>query len=123
MKYSKDYDTVAFDTRDNAVMLFFACTTDAGDIKDYLLLMRAVGEDYDQDLYIEVNERQFSGHDLVSETRLSENMLTLELREPAQALDGASEIVLTFDATDENKKAFEQGAFLILGDSLAGGHA
>ena len=123
MKYSHDYDTVAFDTRENAVMLFFACTTGGGDIQDYLLLMRAVGEDYDQDLYIEVNEKQFSGHDLVSETRLSENMLTLKLHEPATELDGATEIVLTFDATDENKRAFEQGAFLILGDSLAGGHA
>ncbi len=123
MKYSKDYDTVAFDKRDNAVMLFFASTTDAGDIEDYLLLMRAVGEDYDQDLYVEVNERQFSGHDLVSETHLSENMLTLDLREPAEALDGASQIVLTFDATEENKNAFEQGAFLILGDSIEGGHA
>ena len=64
MSINHHYDTVAFDKRDNATMLFFARTTPGGDIDDYLLLMRAEGEDFDEALYIEVNERQFAGHDL-----------------------------------------------------------
>ena len=47
MTESRQYDTVAFDVRDNATMLFFAKTTDAGDINDYLLLMRTVDDDFD----------------------------------------------------------------------------
>ena len=47
MTESRQYDTVAFDVRDNATMLFFAKTTDLGDISDYLLLMRTIDEDFD----------------------------------------------------------------------------
>jgi len=35
MSTSHHYDTVAFDKRDNATMLFFARTTPGGDIDDY----------------------------------------------------------------------------------------
>jgi len=83
MSTSHHYDTVAFDKRDNATMLFFARTTPGGDIDDYLLLMRADGEDFDEALYIEINERQFAGHDLIDDAQLSGNMLILKLREPA----------------------------------------
>ena len=44
MAESRQYDTVAFDVKDNATMLFFANTTEEGDISDYLLLMRTVDE-------------------------------------------------------------------------------
>ena len=44
MANSRHFDTVAFDVRDNAAMLFFADTDSSGDIKSYLLLMRASGE-------------------------------------------------------------------------------
>ncbi len=64
-------------------MLFFARTSDEGDIQDYLLLMRAVEDDFDESLYIEINENQFGGHDLLSEARLLDNTLTLVLHEPA----------------------------------------
>ena len=123
MEGSRHYDTVAFDVRDNATMLFFARTTDNGDIEDYLLLMRAEGEQDDSAIYVEINERQFAGHDLIREARLTGNMLTLALREPAQELNGASDIVLTYDETPENKSGIESGAFRVLGDLLAGGHA
>jgi hypothetical protein len=66
MTESRQYDTVAFDVRDNATMLFFAKTTDVGDINDYLLLMRTIDEDFDESIYIEINEQQFGGHNLVS---------------------------------------------------------
>lgn len=121
--HNRNYDTVAFDVRENATMLFFARTTTTGDIEDYLLLMRAKGEEFDDSMYIEVNERQFAGHDLIREARLTGNMLTLELREPSSALDGASEIVLTYDDTAENKASIEAGAFKVLGDTLSGGNA
>ncbi len=39
MVASRQYDTVAFDVRDNATRLFFAKNTDEGDIADCLLLM------------------------------------------------------------------------------------
>ena len=34
-----------------------------------------------------------------------------------------SELILTFDATDENRASLETGAFRVLGDKLSGGHA
>jgi len=123
MHSQRNYDTVAFDVRDNANMLFFAKTTSNGSIQDYLLLMRAEGDGDEDSIYMEVNEHQLAGHDLIKEARLTGNILTLELREPAAELEGAAEIVLTFDDTRENKSSIESGAFRVLGDTLAGGHA
>jgi hypothetical protein len=123
MSINRNYDTVAFDVRENATILFFARTTDSGDIDDYLLLLRAEGEEYEESMYLELNERQLAGHDLIREARLTGNVLTLELRTPAQSLQGAEEIVLTYDDTAENKANMEAGAFRVLGDMLVGGNA
>jgi len=123
MANNRNYDTVAFDVRENATMLFFARTTPTGDIDDYLLLMRASGEEYDESTYLEINERQFAGHDLIREARLNGNVLTLELREPATALDNATEITVTYDETQENRESVERGALRVLGDTLSGGNA
>lgn len=123
MTHSRSYDTVAFDVRDNTTMLFFAKTSDEGDIQDYLLLMRAVEENFDESLYIEINENQFGGHNLLNEARLLDNTLTLVLHEPAADLDNASEIVLTFEPTENNLASMEKGAFRVLGDALTGGNA
>lgn len=123
MTESRQYDTVAFDVRDNATMLFFAKTTDAGDINDYLLLMRTVEEDFDQSIYIEINEQQFGGHNLIREAALTGNILTLRLFEPAEELGGINDIVLTWSETTENLDSIEQGAFRVLGDTLVGGNA
>jgi hypothetical protein len=79
MVESRQYDTVAFDVRDNATMLFFAKTTDEGDISDYLLLMRTVDEEFSESIYIEINEQQFGGHNLIREAALTSNVLTLRL--------------------------------------------
>ena len=83
MSQSRLYDTVAFDVRDNATMLFFARTTAEGDIDDYLLLMRTIEEDFDSSTYIEINEQQFGGHNLIREAALMGNTLTLP-RQPAE---------------------------------------
>ena len=123
MLSSRHYDTVSFDVRDNATMLFFAKTTAGGDIEDYLLLMRTEGEDFDEAIYIEINENQFAGHDLIQEARMTGNMLTLELRESFKELDGASQIVLTYEDSPENRTSIESGAFRVLGNALTGGHA
>ena len=123
MSANRHFDTVAFDVRDNASMLFFARTAESGDISDYILIMRAEGEEFDDAVYLELNDQQFAGHDLVREARLTDNVLTIELREPAEELDGATDIVLTFDANDENKSSIEAGAFRVLGNLLAGGNA
>ena len=123
MSASRHYDTVAFDVRDNATMLFFAQTNQRGDIEDYLLLMRAISEDFDAVIFIELNEQQLSGTDLVREATMSENMLTISFREPVPELANESELILTFDPTDENRASLETGAFRVLGDKLSGGHA
>ena len=123
MPESRFYDTVAFDVRDNATMLFFARTSEEGDIDDYLLLMRTVEDDFDSSMYIEINEKQFGGHDLVKEAVLIGTTLTLRLHEPADELGGISEIVLSFADTTENGASIEAGAFRVLGDTLAGGNA
>lgn len=120
---SRHYDTVAFDVRDNATMLFFARTTPEGDINDYLLLMRTIEENFDESMYIEINEHQFGGHNLISEAALMGNTLTLTLHEPAEELGGATKIVLTFADTPENGTSIERGAFRVLGDTLSGGSA
>lgn len=123
MIHPRQYDTVAFDVRDNATMLFFARTTPEGDIDDYLLLMRTVEDDFDESTYIEINDSQFGGHNLIREARLVGNLLTLQLHEPASELGGASEIALTFADTPENGSSIERGAFRVLGDVLRGGSA
>lgn len=123
MTESRQYDTVAFDVRDNATMLFFAKTTEVGDISDYLLLMRTVDEEFDESIYIEINEQQFGGHNLIREAALTGNVLTLRLREPAAKLGGVSDIVLTWAETTENMDSIELGAFRVLGDTLVGGNA
>ena len=123
MSESRHYDTVAFDVRDNATMLFFARTTPEGDIDDYLLLMRTIEEDFDESMYIEINEHQFGGHNLIREATLIGNTLTLKLHEPAEELGGVSDIVLTYADTPENGTSIERGAFRVLGDTLSGGNA
>jgi hypothetical protein len=123
MVNSRHYDTVAFDVRENTTMLFFAKTTDAGDIDDYLLLMRSIDEDFEESIYIEINEQQFGGHDLIREARLTGNVLVLSLHEPARQLDGTAEIVLTWADTTENMESIEMGAFRVFGDTLSGGNA
>jgi hypothetical protein len=123
MSDSRYYDTVAFDVRDNATMLFFARTTAEGDINDYLLLMRTVEDDFDSSTYIEINEQQFGGHNLIREAGLMGNTLTLHLHDPATELGGVSEIVLTWADTPENGASMEAGAFRVLGDTMTGGNA
>lgn len=123
MPINRRYDTVAFDVRENATMLFFASTTATGDIDDYLLLMRAEGDELDESLYLEINERQFGGDALIREARLTGNVLTLTFAEPLAALDGATEFVLTYDDTAPNKASIEAGAFRVLGNALCGGNA
>ncbi len=123
MTESRNYDTVSFDVRDNATMLFFAKTSDIGEITDYLLLMRTIEEDFDESIYIEINEQQFGGHNLIREASLTGNILTLHLRKPAEELDGVADIVLTWSETTDNLDAIEVGAFRVLGDMLVGGNA
>ena len=116
------FDTVAFDVRDNATMLFFARTTEEGDIDDYLLLVRTVEENFDESFYIEINEQQIGGQDVLREVELIGNMLTLRLNEPAEPL-GGTEFALTFEETPENLSSIEAGAFRVFGDALVGGRA
>ena len=104
-------------------MLFFAKTGGTGDIVDYLLLMRTIEEDFDESIYIEINEQQFGGHDLIREAALTGNVLTLRLHEPAAALGDATDLVLTWTETSENLDSIEIGAFRVLGDKLVGGNA
>jgi hypothetical protein len=123
MTASRHYDTVAFDVRDNATMLFFAKTGENGEIDDYLLIVRTIDDDFDESMYIEINERQEGGQDLLREARLIGNMLTLSFNEPLDVLDGGSELSLSFSETPENLTGIEVGAFRVLGDALTGGNA
>lgn len=123
MSQSRQYDTVSFDVRDNATMLFFAKTSPEGDIDDYLLLMRTIEEDFDESMYIEINENQFGGHDLIREATLIGTTLTLKLHEPAAELGGLTDIVLCYADTPENGTSIERGIFRVLGDTLKGGNS
>jgi hypothetical protein len=123
MSANRYFDTVAFDVRDETSMLFFARTSQVGDIEDYLLVIRADSAASGEGVYLEVNEQLLAGHDLIREARLTGNILTVALREPAAALDDATEIVLTFDDTEENRTSMESGAFRVFGNLLTGGNA
>ena len=123
MSDSRHYDTVAFDVRDNATMLFFAKTTDTGDIDDYLLFVRTIEDDFDESMHIEINEQQFGAQDLLTEAELIGNTLKLTFSGPVEALDGASAMALSFSETPENLAGIEIGAFRVLGDALKGGNA
>lgn len=123
MSINRRYDTVAFDVREDATMLFFASTTATGDIDDYLLLMRAEGDEFDESLYLEINERQFGGDDLIREATLTGNVLTLRFAEPLAGFDGETEFNVTYDDTPPNKASIKAGAFRVLGNTLCGGHA
>jgi len=123
MADSRYYDTVTFDVRDNATMLFFARTSGDGEIDDYLLLVRTIEDDFDESMHIEINDRQFGGHNLLAAAELIGNTLKLTFDGPVDALDGASELALTFAETPENLTGIEVGAFRVLGDALTGGSA
>lgn len=123
MNQTSHYDTVAFDVRDNASMLFFAATADSGDIKSYLLLMRAAGEDSGDSIYLEINEDQFAGTDVIREAELTTNVLTLRFDATAAEEFGSEELVLTFDDNEANRAGIEAGAFQVLGEKLLGGHS
>lgn len=123
MTNSRQYDTVAFDVCEDATMLFFAKTSASGDIEDYLLLMRSAADEMDPSIYIEINEQQFGGHDLIREVSLTGNVLTLRLHQPAKELGGVSDIVLTWTETSRNVESIEAGAFTVFGDTLACGSA
>lgn len=122
MTQTNHYDTVAFDVRDNAAMLFFAETADSGDIKSYLLLMRAIGEGSGDSIYLELDEDQLAATDVIREAELTTNVMTLRLEPSAVKQFGGDELVLTFEDNESNRAGIEAGALRILGDKLVGGH-
>ncbi len=123
MSDSRHYDTFAFVVRDNATMLFFAKTTETGDIDDYLLFVRTIEDDFEESMHIEINEQQFGAENLLQTAELVGNTLKLTFSSPVDALEGASEMALTFSETPENLAGIEIGAFRVLGDALKGGNA
>ena len=123
MPDSHVYDTVAFDVRDSTTMLFFARTSDDGDILDYLLLMRSIESNFDETFSIEANEQLINGHEVLEEARLLGNTLTLTFNRPVEILGDVSVFVLAFDETEKNHDNMEAGAFRVLGDYLKGGTA
>lgn len=118
-----DYDTVAFDARDNAIMLFFARTTDDGNIEDYLLLMRPAGEESGDKIFVEINEQMLPGEEAIREARLAGNVLTLLFDQPVAAFDDQVEVVVVFADSADNRAAIEAGALRVLGDRMSGGSA
>ena len=123
MSASRHYDTVAFDVRDDTSMLFFARTNQAGDIEDYLLLMRVINDDFGDMIFMEVNEQQHADSDLISEARMSEGLLSLQFTSPVADFDNSDALVVSFEPSAENRQAMESGVFRVLGEKLSGGHA
>lgn len=123
MTQASHYDTVAFDVRDDAAMLFFADTGKSGDILSYLLLMRTGDPAQPATLCLEINEKQLVGNDIIREANLTSNVLTLHLDPGTAAEVGDAELVLTFDDTAANRAGIEAGALTVLGEKLSGGHS
>lgn len=122
MTTSRHFDTVAFDVRDEAAMLFFAETQENGDIGGYILLMRAINADFDDTLYIEVDDQQLSGSELLTEAEIDGNLLRLSLAGEAAKAFGGEDFVITFDDTERNHAGIRAGALRVLGDKLVVGH-
>jgi len=122
MTTSRHFDTVAFDVRDNAAMLFFADTNKNGDIRGYLLLMRATDEEFRETLYLEIDETQLAGEEVVQEAELDGNLLRLRLHKSAAQAFGDDDLVVTFDDNRQNRAGIESGALRVLGEKLVGGH-
>ena len=123
MTASRQYDTVAFDVRDNATMLFFAKTSAAGDIQDYLLLMRTTADEGEGAIYLEINEQQFAGDEMIVEAGLTGNVLKLKFVAAVAELDGITDLALVFTDSAENRTSIEAGVFRVLGEKLSGGNA
>jgi len=123
MSTARHYDTVVFDVRDKAAMLFFAQTSSTGDIQDYLLLMRTEGDEFDDVLFLELNDTQITGRDLIRDVTITANVVTISFLKPVSELGGDEELVLSFADSDDNRKAIEVGAFRVVGNKLSGGHA
>lgn len=123
MAGTRHYDTVAFDVRDDAAMLFFAATDASGEIKNYLLLMRPCADPLEDAIYLEIDEEQEAGLDVVAQASLTGGVLQLQLGAAAAEKFGCSELVLSFADTEGNRAAIEAGAFRVLGDKLTGGHS
>ena len=102
--------------------MFFARTTPAGDIEEYLLITHA-GTDVGNILMLEVNEQQEAGNDLITEATLTGNVLTLAFVRPVAALENETEALISYDDSAENRASIEAGVFAVLGDKLTGGHA
>ena len=118
-----DYDTVAFDARDNAIMLFFARTSGDGNIEEYLLLMRPSGDEYGDRVFVEVNEQMLADEETITEARMAGNVLTLSFSKPVAVFGDQAEVVVVFADTPDNRAAIEAGALRVLGDRMAGGNA
>lgn len=118
-----DYDTVAFDARDNAIMLFFARTTSDGNIEDYLLLMRPTGDEFGDRVFVEVNEQMLADEESIREATMAGNVLTLSFSRPVAAFDDNAEVVIVYADTADNRAAIEAGALRVLGDRMSGGNA
>ena len=98
MSASRYFDTVVFDVRDNANLLFFARTTATGDIEDYLLLMRTFETGFEDVVYVEINEEQLAGDETVREAALSNNLLTLTFDRDLPP-DSEDAMICTFECT------------------------
>ena len=122
MTTSRHFDTVAFDVRENAAMLFFAKTRANGDIDSYVLLMRGVNDEFEETLCLEIDERQVSGDGIIEQAELDGNLLKLSLNRDAAETFGDREIVMTFDDNERNRAGIESGSLRVLGDFLVGGH-
>ena len=123
MTLSRHFDTVAFDVRDDAEMLFFADTRKNGDINSYVLLMRATDDDLNDTLYLEIDETQLAGREVVRKAELDGNLLRLTLYADAGSTFGDTDLVLTFDDNESNRAGIEHGTLRVLGDRLVGGHS
>ena len=122
MTTSRHFDTVAFDVRENAAMLFFAKTRPNGDIDSYILLMRGVNDEFEETLCLEIDERQISGDRVIEQAELDDNLLRLSLNRDAEQTFGDREIVVTFDDNERNRAGIESGSLRVLGDILLAGH-
>ena len=122
MTVSRHFDTVAFDVRDDTAMLFFAETDKSGEISRYVLLMRTITEEFDDRLYLEIDETQVAGDNVLQEAELDGNLLRLRLEEDAAKTFGDGELVLSFDDNERNHAGIQAGALRVLGSKLVGGH-
>ena len=105
---------VSLDVINGAWVLSFGETSPTGDVSHYLMLQRAECEEYDEGIYLEIDDQKNSGFNLVKRARCAGGRLTLDIEPCLQRLGSPSEVVVSFHEDERSRAQIDRGTKKIL---------